>query len=383
MRRVLLVQPSLQPPGGGNGVAAWMLQALVKEHRVTVLSWRPVAVDPVNRFFGTTLQPNEFETMLIPRSWTLVPEHVPVPAALLRSALLMRYTRRVSHSFEVIIGAHNEMDFGRRGIQYVHYPTFLRPRPAVDYRWYHRWAPMLDGYYRIADTIGGFSFDRIRQNLTLTNSDWTAERVKSMLGIDARTLYPPVVDGGAQRRWEERQTAFLAVGRVAPEKQWERCMRILSRVRSHVPNLRLTIIGTWDRHSWRYKQSLERLAASLGPWIEFQQNLPRDGVRGLMASHRYGIHGMREEHFGMAPAEMIGAGMIVWVPRGGGQTEIIGEESSLLYDNEDEAAEKILRVLSETAEQRRLRAHLETQSARFGTDRFENEVRAIVSAFRE
>ena len=41
MKRVLLVQPSMQPPGGGNGVAAWVLQALVAEHRVTVLSWQP------------------------------------------------------------------------------------------------------------------------------------------------------------------------------------------------------------------------------------------------------------------------------------------------------------------------------------------------------
>ena len=32
MKRVLLVQPSMQPPGGGNGVAAWVLQALVAEH---------------------------------------------------------------------------------------------------------------------------------------------------------------------------------------------------------------------------------------------------------------------------------------------------------------------------------------------------------------
>ena len=46
-----------------------------------------------------------------------------------------------------------------------------------------------------------------------------------------------------------------------------------------------------------------------------------------MATHRYGIHGMREEHFGMAPAEMARAGAIVWVPRGGGQTEIVGGEA--------------------------------------------------------
>ena len=60
MKRVLLVQPSMQPPGGGNGVAAWVLQALAGEHRDTVLSWQPVEIDPINRFFGTTLQPGEY-----------------------------------------------------------------------------------------------------------------------------------------------------------------------------------------------------------------------------------------------------------------------------------------------------------------------------------
>ena len=42
---------------------------------------------------------------------------------------MMRYTRRVSDGFDVIFGAYNETDYGRRGIQYIHYPTYLRPRP--------------------------------------------------------------------------------------------------------------------------------------------------------------------------------------------------------------------------------------------------------------
>src|SRR5262249_61339177 len=55
MARILFVQPSMQPPGGGNGVAAWMLQALADRHRVTVLTckrWEPEAIDAV---FGTRL----------------------------------------------------------------------------------------------------------------------------------------------------------------------------------------------------------------------------------------------------------------------------------------------------------------------------------------
>jgi len=35
--RLLFVQPSLQPPGGGNGVAAWMLQALKDDYDITVV----------------------------------------------------------------------------------------------------------------------------------------------------------------------------------------------------------------------------------------------------------------------------------------------------------------------------------------------------------
>ena len=102
-----------------------------------------------------------------------------------------------------------------------------------------------------------------------------------------------------------------------------------------------------------------------------------------MATHRYGIHGMREEHFGMAPAEMIRAGLIVWVPRGGGQVEIVGDEPALTYETEEEAASAILRVITDPAEQDRLRRHLAERSSLFGTDRFVKEVRSIVAQFQE
>jgi glycosyltransferase involved in cell wall biosynthesis len=384
MRRVLLVQPSMQPPGGGNGVAAWMLQALAAEHRVTVLSWRPVEVGPINRFFGTTLRPSDFDTTVVPRSWTVVPDRLPVPAALLRSALLMRYTRRVSDPFDVIVGVHNETDYGRRGIQYVHYPAYLRPRPEVDYRWYHRASPALLGaYYRVTDRIADMSFERLRQNLTLANSNWTAARLAQLLGVIARTVYPPVVAAARPFPWPDRGSGFLSVGRISPEKEYERSLRILARVRRTVPDLTFTIIGTWDRHASRYLRELRRLAASLGSWVQFRHDVSRDEIRQLMASHRYGIHGMREEHFGMAPAEMAAAGMIVWVPRGGGQVEIVGDDPALVYDSEEEAAEKILTVLSHAAVQDRLREHLRWRARLFGTDRFMDDVRAIVADFRE
>ncbi len=67
---------------------------------------------------------------------------------------------------------------------------------------------------------------------------------------------------------------------------------------------------------------------------------------------------MREEHFGMAPAEMARAGAIVWVPRGGGQMEIVGREPALMYESDDDAVRKISAMLASASEQQRLREHL-------------------------
>jgi glycosyltransferase involved in cell wall biosynthesis len=380
MKRVLLVQPSLQPPGGGNGVAAWVLQALVAEHRVTVLSWTPVDLDPINRFFGTTLKPGDFDAMLVPWHWRVVPNHLPVPATLLRLALMTRYTRRVSAPFDVIFGAFNETDYGRRGIQYIHYPTYLRPRPDVDLRWYHA-ATGLTAYYAVTDWIAGFSPDRMRKNLTLVNSDWTGSQVSRFLGVETQTLYPPVADPAAGVPWAERRSAFLMIGRLSPEKEYERVMRIIARVRERVPDVALTIVGTWDRHARAYRRHLLEVARSLGSWIEFRDNISRDELRRLMAAHRYGIHGMHEEHFGMAPAELARAGCLVWVPRGGGQMEIVAHEPALWYDSEDDAVAKIVRTLGDSAEQERLLGVLRS-SERFSTTNFMARVRTIVEDFR-
>lgn len=383
MKRVLLVQPSLQPPGGSNGVAAWILQALVAEHRVTVLSWQPVEIEPINRFFGTHLQRSGFATIEVPRAYRALADHLPVPAHLIKMSLLMRHTRTVSAGFDVVFGVHNETDYGRRGIQYVHYPTYLRPRPTVDLRWYHPPQAGLDLYYAIADRIAGFSIERMKANLTLVNSNWTGEQVSRLLGVPARTLYPPVVDPAPGLAWEDRRNGFLAVGRISPEKEYERVIAILARVRAQVPGITLTIVGTADRHTRRYRASLEALAQSTGPWIDIRENLSRDDLRGLMASHRYGIHGMREEHFGMAPAELARAGAIVWVPRGGGQMEIVGNEPALIYGSDDQAVAQIVATLGNALEQRRLRELLAVTTERFSTAHFTQQVRDIVRGFEE
>jgi len=87
---------------------------------------------------------------------------------------------------------------------------------------------------------------------------------------------------------------------------------------------------------------------------------------------------MPDEHFGIAVAEMVRAGCVVFVPATGGPPEIVGPEPALLFASPADAVQKIRAVLADAPLRGRLRAHLETRAPRFGTERFVARLRAIV-----
>ncbi|MGA2436293.1 MAG: hypothetical protein ABSG25_13535, partial [Bryobacteraceae bacterium] len=62
-KRILLVQQTLQPPGGANAVAAWMLEALKDRYDLTVLAERQVNLPEVNRFYGTSLRQSDVSVL--------------------------------------------------------------------------------------------------------------------------------------------------------------------------------------------------------------------------------------------------------------------------------------------------------------------------------
>ena len=57
MKRILFFQPSLNPPGGGNGIDAWIMEALKHDYRISMLAWAPTDLDSVNQFFGNGPSP--------------------------------------------------------------------------------------------------------------------------------------------------------------------------------------------------------------------------------------------------------------------------------------------------------------------------------------
>lgn len=375
MKRLLLVQPSLQPPGGGNGVAAWVLEALKSDFATSVLTLDPIDLHAINRFFGTALHPSEFTVLRAYPRLRRVLEKVPIPLSRLKSSMLLRRCKQIADDFDLLIGVNNEIDFGRPGIQYIHFPWAYSPRPPVDLRWYHASAAVVNVYYRLCTRIADFDFERMKQNLTLVNSDWTGTKVRERHGIGSVTLYPAVAATFPHVPWADREDGFVCVGRWSPEKELDKVIDIVAALRARGRDVHLHLIGSAG--DLRYVRGIRRRAQQHATWLFLEENLSRSALIRLVAAHRYGIHGMTEEHFGMAVAEMVGAGCIVFVPPGGGQQEIVNRDARLTYAAREEAVAKIMAVLDNSELQQTLRHDLALQRDLFSTARFVQCLRQI------
>lgn len=381
-RRVLIVQSTLRPPGGTQAVAAWMIEALKDTCDVALACWEPPAFEEVNRAYGTTIGGREVAVHAVPLTYRRLAAAMPISLALLRWALVLRLARRLSSSFDVLMSAENEADLGREAIQYIHYPRQLRPRPAADLRWYHRPRALLTAYYALCDRLTGFTLTGVRRNRTLANSAWTANRMRELDGEVAITVIPPPVASATfSLPWEERANGFLCIGRIAAEKELDKIIAIMEAVRQEVPDVELHLVGSRGPASGYYER-VRALVRARSSWLHLHEHRSRRDLQQLIGSYRYGIHGMRDEHFGMAAAEMVEGGCIVFVPDSGGQVEVVGHDDRLLYTDPEDAVRKIVDVLRSPERQAALRAGLARRQGVFSSDRFMQAIRDAVAAVR-
>jgi glycosyltransferase involved in cell wall biosynthesis len=378
MRRptALLFQPHLDGAGGGPAVAAFLLQVLAEECDVTMLSMKRPDLREVNRRFGTSFDDGTFariKTLPIANAFI---EHAPFARlAHFERSLLLRRARAIAAPFDVVVSGANEIDVGRRAIQYVHFPAGYYPRPDDDRRWYHGAPGGLALYYAVASRIATMDPVFVSRNRTLVNSAWTGDHYAKIYDGPWEVLYPPIGAANGSVPWEARRAGFIMLGRISPEKRVLEVLEILERVRAAGFDLELELIGTYDRHSPGIDYARRVFAAlETRPWVRLRLDLSRAEVFEAIGSTQYAIHGMHDEHFGMSIAEVARAGCIVFVHDSGGQVEIV-RDPGLRYAGLDEAAAKILAVLRNPSRVGALRERLQKDAAEF-------DVAAFVARFR-
>ena len=374
------MHPLLRPHGGGQAVAAWALQALRDDYAVTLVTWESVDLAGVNRVFGTCLRPGDFEVRLPDRAARAIVATLPGRSDILRTAYLLRLLADLDRAgpFDAVLGTHDEMDFGRRGIQYVHFPWAGVPPPARPERWFHRPGVAVSLYRRLCAAVWPASLERMRDNVTLVNSSYIRDRVWDVHGIASTVVHPPVPGGFGHVAWDDRQDGIVCLGRIAPIKQLTDAVAIVDDVRGRGHAIGLHIIGTPEDAGYEARL---RARAATRPWMHLHLDMPRHEMAALMARQRYGLHAQVGEHFGIAVAELVRAGCVTFVAVPGGPEEIVGHEAALTFETPAQAADRIDRVLRDPVERDRLRAHVEAQGAMFSEARFIAELRVVVGAF--
>lgn len=379
-KRVLVAHPRVTGSGGGNAVAAWVLQALRDRFDVSLATLQPLDYADLNRNWGTSLRRGDVRVHVAPPRYARLLRGLPTPGALLETCLTMRLARSLDERqrYDVLLGTQNEADFGRRGITYVHHPWVYLPRPGDEMRWYHRIPGALAAYRGICQRVSRGSNEGLRRNLSLANSSFIAGRIRAAHGIDATVVFPPVISEFPECSWADRADAVVALGRLNGSKRWEMAVAVVDELRRRGHDLALKLIGHEDDRE--YQGRLEALAASR-PWFRILTNLSRDELEAEVVHHRYGIHTMENEHFGMAPAELLRAGCVLFAHNSGGPVEIVGGERRLLFEDMEDAADAIERVLTDPQEAAALRECLAARRALFTTEAFCDTICRIVEDF--
>ena len=353
--------------GGAEAVGLWMLEALKHNYDLTLFTISDVDFDRLNALYGTQLSPKDiavrsfFTHRFSPVINGLIANNKPF--RMLFFHLLIRYLKANNHQYDVLISAYNALDFGRKGLQYVHWIKVLEDSPL---------------YNKISD----FSIDRMKQNASITNSNTVADFVKKEYGCSSTILYPPVVIDAPDIPWGQKQNAFICSGRLTEAKQPDKVISILKRVRERGFDVKLYLTGGGGgAYAWKYKNFVKKMVRENSAWVTLYENLSYEDYVNVLSNCRYGIH-YKQEPFGISIAEMVKAGAIPFVRDQGGQIEIVGEQNQdLMFKDEQEAIEKIVAVLSNSAQQQTLQDTLTKQRNLFSTQRFMAEMNKIVEQY--
>jgi glycosyltransferase involved in cell wall biosynthesis len=379
--RVAVVHPLLVAGGGSEAVALRAIEALQDGHRVTLITMGRPDLRALNANYGTEIDLARLETR-----FQSIPLGLRTRFDALRGFRLARYCRRHARDFDAMISAYNVMDFGVPGIQVIADLSFddglrreLDFEGGVAESAFHKASAGRSLYLRLARALAGDRRDGWMRNRTVANSKWTAGLLRDRLGLASEVVYPPVVGDFPRVPWGEREDGFVVMGRLVPEKGIGTIVAILAEIRKERP-VHLHIIGR--RGPAATAREIEELCRRHAEWVHLEGEMYGPEKERFLAGHKYGISGRRSEAFGIAVAEMVKAGCLVWAPDGGGQTEILAHPE-LIYAGRDEAVAKIRGVLNEPEKQTRLREHLRARSGLFSAERFVREIRAIVREFLE
>jgi glycosyltransferase involved in cell wall biosynthesis len=366
MARVAVFHNTLDFQGGADAVCLHTCAALSENYDVTLFTASKTDPSTLAERFDVPIEVAVVQppgaTVLATAFESLGPVVGPQLAA--RTTLLRALTKRRLDSYDAVVSTANELSLPVPSVQYVHFPQFRLDRvTAAD-------AGVLNPVWsRLAGpSLADLATERTR---LLANSAWTADVTERCYDVRPVVCHPPV-DPVEGRPWTEREHGLLVLGRIAPDKRTLDAVEVLDRLHERGIDLTGHVLGAAPAAYREYVDRVERAAAERS-YLTVETDVPRARLTDLLGRYRYGLNMKKKEHFGMAVAEYVAAGMLPFAPGDGGQVDVLDGDDRLLFDDLYGAVDRIERAV-ETG----LRPFLPRD--RFGSDRFAAEMREHVAA---
>ncbi len=381
-RSSILVAHPWMGRGGSEATALWTLDALQHDYDLAFVTASRVDWDELNQVYGTAVDPSRFRTLKAP---VLPGVSGPNRLVYLQQRYFGKYCRKLASSYDLCLSAYNPIDFGRPAIHLIGDFSFseeMRKRLNAHGpgSFQHRSNLLRRLYLALGDLIGGRRPPLSRWGgLILANSSWSVGQLEEHFGVPgAKVIYPPVTLPEAPPGGERDPMGFVCLGRVVPEKEIERIVRILRRVRESGYPVTLHLIGNLEDSD--YARGIARLIEPDRDWIVPTGFLALDAKRSVLAGRTFAIHACRIEAFGIAVAEMASMGCLPFVPSTGGAGEII-PLPELQFGDDDEAVARIIAMLENPRRVEALTAELPGLMSRFSPLNFKTQLAGHVIGF--
>jgi glycosyltransferase involved in cell wall biosynthesis len=188
-------------------------------------------------------------------------------------------------------------------------------------------------------------------------------------------VHPPVNVEELLPLGGDRGKIVLTVSRISPEKR----LTAIAEVARLLPEAEFYLVGSTSVYSGPVLREIRERAEGLSNF-HLETDVPRKRILELMSQASIYLHPPFAEHFGIAIAEAVAAGLVPVVYRdGGGWTDIASRiDKGLGYTSVEEAAHIVRSLLNDPGRLKGLSARAREVAKGFSYERFKERVGEVI-----
>jgi len=383
-KKILVIHPQLKKIGGAEQFALRLIDLLIAECNVhvTILTLEYVELShlSMNGIFNFSADSISIQIAYCPRWLANQTDRF----HLLRIGYLHRAAKKHAPNYDLCISTYNEIDFGRKGFQYIHHPNFaprkfLHSFEITSTKNIFDSIPLFETLYRrIILLISRNTLDGIRMNTTCVVSLFMHDIIRELYQINARVVYPSfltIKENQGGEVWDRRRFQFLSVGRIAPDKNFIELLELYKSLSIKFPEANFFIVGRNTNND--YFNLLKQKAKELNLQVNILTDINHDDLNGLLKNSKFYIGPKHFEHYGNTTFEAAWAGCLTLVHDSGGQTEII-TPSILRYKSVQDLVQRVSELIADESLRKNILDQVHNHLKELTPEQFNQKILAVI-----